>query len=225
MANYSIYLCTSPSGKHYVGKTQQSVEKRINKHKQNAKYGSSYQFHQAIRKYGIENFTVSVIVSNIPEYLVNPFERFWIHFYKSFTHGYNMTEGGDGRPLWTEEQKQKVSTANKGFKHSKEARAKMSKSHTGKVLTIEHRQAMSITHKSKNKKLTNAQKLAVSKAQQKSANVYKYDLVNKVRTTTLIVANCCLFHFAKLNNYNYSHLTATANNKRNHTGGIYAIYN
>lgn len=55
-------------------------------------------FHQAIRKYGIEKFSINILEECAKENL-NDLEKFYIKEYKSFTtaheFGYNMTPGGD----------------------------------------------------------------------------------------------------------------------------------
>ena len=51
--------------------------------------------YQAMRKYGIENFSFEVIEECLPEEL-NEREIYWIDYYDSFNKekGYNMTPGG-----------------------------------------------------------------------------------------------------------------------------------
>lgn len=57
------------------------------------------QFHQALRKYGIDNFDFEVIAELTPEEYtregLNTLERYFIKHYNSFHDGYNATEGGD----------------------------------------------------------------------------------------------------------------------------------
>lgn len=60
------------------------------------------QFHQAIRKYGIENFSYEVIaeISN-DEYskqMLDDLEKYFIKYYNSFENGYNATPGGEDIP-------------------------------------------------------------------------------------------------------------------------------
>lgn len=60
---------------------------------------SSYNsyFYKAIRKYGIENFSFS-IVEQCEKNELNDKEQYWIRFYQSCDHnfGYNLTSGGEG---------------------------------------------------------------------------------------------------------------------------------
>lgn len=54
----------------------------------------SYPLSQAIRKYGVNNFSFEVI-EECSQDLLNERERYWIKFYNSFFNGYNQTLGGD----------------------------------------------------------------------------------------------------------------------------------
>ena len=106
----------------YIGQSI-DIEKRQKNHLYSAynpqaiDYNS--QFHQAIRKYGIENFNFEIIAEvSQEEYsreLLNSLEKTFIKLYDSYHLGYNATEGGDvignsihkgetnGRALLTEE--------------------------------------------------------------------------------------------------------------------------
>lgn len=53
--------------------------------------------YSAMQKYGIENFSISLIeeTDNLEER-----EVYWIAFYDTYNNGYNATIGGDGRPKY-----------------------------------------------------------------------------------------------------------------------------
>lgn len=100
---YLIYKHTNKiNGKSYIGLTSLSLEERLQGHINDVKYGSDRKFHQAIRKYGIENFHSEVLENNIQTYeKACEREIFWIKELETFyitNKGYNMTEGGDGSP-------------------------------------------------------------------------------------------------------------------------------
>lgn len=104
-----------------------------------AKTGSTFPFHTAIRKYGFRNLHYEVIVIGIPDYMVNPFEKYWINYHKSFTNGYNCTLGGEGvagRRL-SLDARTRIPNARKGNKdwkgknHKAESIKKISDSHLG----------------------------------------------------------------------------------------------
>lgn len=51
--------------------------------------------HQAIRKYGIENFKIEILEDNIPDDIVDKKEQNYIKSYNTMSpNGYNLTEGG-----------------------------------------------------------------------------------------------------------------------------------
>ena len=90
------------NGKIYIGQSI-DIERRQYNHKSSAynEKANDYnsQFHQAIRKYGLENFDFEIIAELTPEeytrQTLNQLEIFFIKYYDSFKNGYNATEGGD----------------------------------------------------------------------------------------------------------------------------------
>ena len=94
-----IYKASSATtGKVYNGQTSQSLQERINQHNSHA-YGCqyNYHFHNAIRKYGAEDFTYEIIEDGIKSVeTLNEREKYWISYYNSYYDGYNSTMGGDG---------------------------------------------------------------------------------------------------------------------------------
>lgn len=90
------------NGKVYIGQSI-DIERRQYNHKSSAynEKANDYnsQFHQAIRKYGLENFDFEIIAELTPEeytrQALNQLEIFFIKYYDSFKNGYNATEGGD----------------------------------------------------------------------------------------------------------------------------------
>lgn len=57
----------------------------------------NYTIHRALRKYGFNNFTFSII-EECSENLLNEKEKYWIQYYDSYQNGYNETLGGDTGP-------------------------------------------------------------------------------------------------------------------------------
>lgn len=95
-----IYKITNLlNGKCYVGQSI-DIEKRWAEHKSiyNHPRCSNYHIYRAFRKYGIENFSFSVI-EECEQALLNEREKFWIQHHNSFECGYNMTIGGDGTEM------------------------------------------------------------------------------------------------------------------------------
>lgn len=92
------------NGKVYIGQSI-NLEARKYGHKSSAfnEKANDYnsQFHQAIRKYGWDNFDYEIIAELTPEEYsketLNKLEIFFIKYYNSYHNGYNATEGGDGK--------------------------------------------------------------------------------------------------------------------------------
>lgn len=51
-----------------------------------------------MRKYGFDNFTISLVEGNIDRCMLDSKEKYYISFYKSnnSSYGYNLTDGGSG---------------------------------------------------------------------------------------------------------------------------------
>lgn len=93
-----IYLITNIiNNKKYIGQSV-DINKRFREHiysslNANAKDANS-PLHQAIRKYGKENFCLTILEECNREDL-NEKECFWIQYHDSYHKGYNATLGGD----------------------------------------------------------------------------------------------------------------------------------
>lgn len=94
-----IYKATSiTTGKVYIGQSCQTLEKRMHQHLSRAmtNYDPNNHFHNAIRKYGFQDFVFQVIEDNIiSDEVLNEREKYWIEYYNSYYDGYNSTLGGD----------------------------------------------------------------------------------------------------------------------------------
>lgn len=89
------------NGHKYIGQAK-DITRRYKNHltRANNDFASNTEYnsplHRAIRKYGIENFSFS-IVEECTEENLNEREIYWIEHYKSYdkTKGYNITSGGN----------------------------------------------------------------------------------------------------------------------------------
>lgn len=87
------------NNKKYVGQTN-NLKKRVKQHKDDsftnyneARYNQL--IHQAIRKYGLNNFKIDILEDNIPTELIDEKEKYYINKYNTIApNGYNLTEGG-----------------------------------------------------------------------------------------------------------------------------------
>lgn len=129
-----IYLVTNlVNGKTYVGQTRQPILSRWSQHVYEAREGSSYFLHQAIRKYGKDSFKIEELYRADSQKELNEKERHFIQVYHSFCadSGYNQTMGGDG---WS---------------GNEASRRKLSVSMTGRIFSAEHRRKLSEAKKGK----------------------------------------------------------------------------
>lgn len=140
-----VYLATNlVNGKHYVGKTTGTLKRRWTKHGWQARSGEQTYFHNAMRKYGSDAFSVvslASILATDPQ--LKEHERFWIRLFNATDprYGYNLTTGGDGAPgrSLSFAARQKIGNANRGRVRSAEARRKTSEGLKGKVIPVEVR--------------------------------------------------------------------------------------
>lgn len=175
-------ICCLANGKLYIGQTVKSIEKRFKEHKQAAKRGVPYRLYSAMRKYGVENFTIEEIIQvsapnkqalkaklcYIEERLIKRLQT------KEF--GYNSTDGGDGAvgTVWTEERRAKAREAAKihfakywGHKHSEESRRKISESNKGRLPSM------------KGKHLSEEAKQKISKANSGHIGAFRGETLSK----------------------------------------------
>lgn len=98
-----IYVITNQiNGKQYIGKTNDSIEKRWKEHIHDSKRRNLIEkrpLYSAMNKYGIENFTVEQI-EECPYETANEREQYWIKKLDTYSNGYNATIGGDGKILY-----------------------------------------------------------------------------------------------------------------------------
>jgi group I intron endonuclease len=85
-----IYLIKNKvNDKKYVGMTKRTLEKRWKEHK---KGYSNYLLSSAIKKFGIENFEISVIDKATTEKELKEKERYWMLELKTLNpYGYNYS--------------------------------------------------------------------------------------------------------------------------------------
>lgn len=86
--------------KIYIGQSC-SVETRYNQHFHNHKNEKTHdyntKFYRALRKYGFDNFTFSILEQkeSYSKEELNELERKWVAYYNSYENGYNSNRGGE----------------------------------------------------------------------------------------------------------------------------------
>ena len=98
---YRIYNCINE--KSYIGQSI-DIRHRAFAHNRNVNKSVNMMLYSAIRKYGIENFYISVLalinVDGSRDYSnmkleLNVLETMYINIFNSYNNGYNRSEGGD----------------------------------------------------------------------------------------------------------------------------------
>lgn len=128
ITTYYIYKITNKiNNKIYVGKTTKSIERRFAEHVMvsNKEKDTSVKLHNAIRKYGIDNFMIEELDVATTKEELNKKERFWIDKLSARNPdiGYNICKGGEGGSGGAHFA---------GHKHTEETRKQMSKNRCGK---------------------------------------------------------------------------------------------
>lgn len=111
MNNYLVYKHTSPSGKSYIGITN-DYDRRCNQHQNSSNRCSA--FKSAIAKHGWDSFEHTILLTNITLEEAKNAEQSLIAEHNTLApNGYNLTTGGEGR-LLSEETRAKLSATRKG---------------------------------------------------------------------------------------------------------------
>lgn len=91
----NIYIITNDINlKVYIGQTIRTLHERMLQHTEVNKITCNQAIKYAIKKYGKEHFSIS-LVERCPVELLNEREMFWISYFNSYYNGYNNTKGGD----------------------------------------------------------------------------------------------------------------------------------
>lgn len=169
--DYVIYRFKNKvNGKVYIGQTTKPLRKRVIQHMTNSRPTTNIKktyFHNALNKYGFENFDLDIIERCASQEELDEREIYWIAYYRSTDkkYGYNTDTGGRngslGRKL-SEERRAKLLAANLGHHRSEETKNQIGKVHKAKWQDSEYRE----TH------ISNIMKIAGIN----SRPIYQYDL-------------------------------------------------
>ena len=192
---YIYKIVNQVNGTAYVGQTITSINTRFIQHKHSSTKYNTYLYN-AMRKYGIENFTIEQIdtANNIDE--LNNKEIYWIKKLNTKTpNGYNILDGGNGA---------------KGLHHSKETKLILKQKSTGNTnalgkhnISVEGKRNMLLAHKgkpssfkNKNHTLQARKKLSISHSKQvmcvETKEIYPSSIIasQKLKITNHI-GRCC----------------------------------
>jgi group I intron endonuclease len=141
--------------KIYIGISKYSLSERVAGHVRDKSY-----IGNALRKYGFESFTLSVIDEADSIEILKEKEKYWIKKLNSKApSGYNLTDGGDGLINPAKEVRKEISDTLKkhyknhpptsgftGHTHSEESKAKTSKSLIATMSKPEVKRKLSRVH-------------------------------------------------------------------------------
>ena len=147
---------STENGWSYIGCTPEEETRKSKWRQQNNKYAGKV-IAEARKRYGIKNFTYSVLETLYDTDLGNLVtklekrEAYYISKYNSVENGYNSSSGGTGRKgqKLSEEEIQKIKNKRKGFRHTEEAKKKISESQKGRKVSDETKQKISAGNKGK----------------------------------------------------------------------------
>jgi group I intron endonuclease len=101
------------SGKSYIGQTIQDPNLRRLEHISSSRYSKkTYHFHNALKKYGIENFKFEIIAAARSLEELNKLEEFYAEAFDCYQNGYNIRKAG-GNKLHSNESKKRMSESQK----------------------------------------------------------------------------------------------------------------
>jgi len=205
---YSIYKATNKTnGKVYIG-MDSNWPKRYSEHHNELKR-SKTKFHNAIKKYGRDNFEWCLIYQSNDYEHIKSMECFFIEEYDTFKHGYNMTLGGEGIKgyIMPEEHKRKIGEANKGKLKSEEHKKKLSE----------------LAKKQTNRDISGIGTYWKGRKRSKEDIENRKDKISSIWIITTpngeIKEIKNLNKFCRENNLSPSHMGAIASGKRNHHKG------
>lgn len=151
-----IYKITNTvNGKIYIGQTINTLNRRWSAHKLTANdLTNTTHLYSAMRKYGIENFTIEPLAYCDTLHDLNFLEEAFIKKFDTVNNGYNILHGGNNRKH-SEESISKMKGKHLGIKPtlgmkmSEETKDKLRKAKLGKVMdnTVKHKISKSMSGK------------------------------------------------------------------------------
>lgn len=133
---WSVYKHTSPSGKVYIGITKNIKHRWRNN---GAGYKGSTRIHNAIIKYGWDNFKHEILFSGLSRKDACLKEIELIEYYHStdIKYGYNLQSGGQSF-ISNEESRRKISNALKGHTVTEDTKAKLRQARSKPIVCLEN---------------------------------------------------------------------------------------
>ena len=113
-----IYKATNKvNGKIYIGQTSKTLEQRKNGHERDTRSRKKHTtyFHEALAKYGYDNFDWEVIANANTQEELDEMEKHYIQVYNATDKefGYNLKKGGKEGGLYNEECRRRLGESTK----------------------------------------------------------------------------------------------------------------
>ena len=154
------------NGKVYIGQTWKPIVTRFSQHQYEST--NCVKLQRAIKKYGIMEFGISILLVTHTQVLADAWEIHFITKYDSVNNGYNIKSGGS-RGTLPPESRQKISEASKhqtnrwkwpkGKPRSEADKLKISNAELGKKLSPETIEKMSKAHTGRKWSLVNSKRV------------------------------------------------------------------
>lgn len=148
------------NGMIYIGQTSKSNERFDNY------FGSGKLVKDAIKKFGIENFSKVILAKCNSKRVATELEMDFIEKYGSRNGGYNISKGAYNSMLGvklSEKHKMKISKANKGKKLSIKHKEKISETNANRIFSDETKRKISEGNKDKFISVETRKKMSKSK--------------------------------------------------------------
>lgn len=139
--NSGIYCWTSPSGKKYVGQTNNLAGRKRQFLNFNSNYSSGLsKIDMARKKYNDKSLWSYEIIESCVEEMLNEREAYWIKKLDTFNNGYNSTLGGNGvcGAKFTDETKRMMSEKKIEYfrNHESPAKGRKMQAHVKEAIRI-----------------------------------------------------------------------------------------
>jgi group I intron endonuclease len=158
---FDAYTVSIDNSVRYVGITTRGVSNRWRRHTKDT--NSCHALRRAIQKYGASAFSIEHVASSKSQEDLDALEQLLIVQYGTMSpRGYNLRSGGKKNCVFSDEARQKISSANRRRMADPEQREKLRRYGTGKKHSAESLAKMSAVHKGLGKPMSIAQKQAFS---------------------------------------------------------------
>lgn len=180
--------------KYYIGQTIRSMNLRLAEHLKSSEKPSRNYFHNALYKYGIENFEMDVIYTVSRESkkelidVLNFLEILEIERHDSMNNGYNLNSGGK-RYVLSDRLKKILSESHKGIKFSEEHRLHLSQANVGNKKLIDSLKGRKVSNETREKISESVKKSYTEEHKQKTSLANKGKVVSDEMREKLKLVN------------------------------------